>query len=969
MRVERLLGRARELASLDRSIAALDAGQTPAIAVVGEPGIGKSRLLTELAMRADARRFLVLSGSASELERELPFWIFVEALDEYLQALEPARFEGLDERIRRELSHIFPALARFAVVGEVAFPDERYRTHRAVCSLLEWLAATTPLVLILDDIHWADPASVELVGGLLRRPPAAPVLLALAMRPRQAPERLTAAVERAHRGGSLTRLEVGGLSYDETCEFLGEAFRGPAATALFDDSGGNPFYLEQLAHSLAGEGAAGGREQPLTGLGVPPAVAAALADEIGVLSARARLVLQGAAVAGDPFEPELAAAAAAVPETVALEALDELLERDLIRETDVPRRFRFRHPLVRRAVYEGARGGWRLAAHQRCASALEARGASAADRAHHVQRCGRKGDAADVATLRNAAEWASQRAPASAAVWFGDALRLLADDASVELRVGMTLSRARSLIATGQFPEGHAALLDSIDLVSTAAPALRVRLTSACAGVERLLGRHEQAHTRLVEAVAELTDESSAEAAALAIDLAMDAFARMDYPRMRDNAEGALSIARLLGDRPLFAAASSVLAFALAAGGATVQAQAAVVDATTLVAALDDGELGIRLDAAANLAGAELYLDHYPAAEHHAQRALSVARTTAQSEFIPLADSILGQVKLLTGQLNEAGLLLDNAVECARLSGNVQALAGNLVNRSLTALAAGNLDIALCTAEENAELTQGLDQSLVCAAGFALASVLLEHDDRQRSVDVLLTSSGGHELPLIPGVWRTRALELLTRCWLKLGHFSEAERAATAAQGTAEALHLGMADALAGRAAAAIALAHGDPDDAATLATASAIAADQIGSPVEAGLARLLAGRALSQAGQREPAVAQFKLAAAQLHACGAVRYRAATEFELRRLGHRTHRRTDPGTNSAVGGVASLTQRELEVAHLVVDRRTNSQIAETLFLSQKTVETHIRNIFRKLHVTSRAELARSVERNSPRRNR
>ena len=87
---------------------------------------------------------------------------------------------------------------------------------------------------------------------------------------------------------------------------------------------------------------------------MPTTVAAALTEELGLLSQRARRLLEGAAVAGDPFEPELAAAAAAAEASTAVDALDELLQLDLVRPTDVPRRFRFRHPLVRRAVYEGS---------------------------------------------------------------------------------------------------------------------------------------------------------------------------------------------------------------------------------------------------------------------------------------------------------------------------------------------------------------------------------------------------------------------------------------------------------------------------------------------------------------------------------------------------------------------------------------------------------------------------------------
>jgi hypothetical protein len=172
-----------------------------------------------------------------------------------------------------------------------------------------------------------------------------------------------------------------------------------------------------------------------------------------------------------------------------------------VRGTEVPRRFRFRHPLIRRAVYESTPAGWRLGAHARSAEALATRGASAAARAHHVERSARQGDAAAIATLREAGDAAVQRAPASAAAWFSHALRLLPDRAPAEVRIELLLSRASALVATGQFADGHAALLHSIGLVPAGAVALRVRLTTACAGVEHLLGRHDQAHARLASAM------------------------------------------------------------------------------------------------------------------------------------------------------------------------------------------------------------------------------------------------------------------------------------------------------------------------------------------------------------------------------------------------------------------------------------------------------------------------------------
>ena len=115
-----------------------------------------------------------------------------------------------------------------------------------------------------------------------------------------------------------------------------------------------------------------------------------------------------------------------------------------------------------------------------------------------------------------------------------------------------------------------------------------------------------------------------------------------------------------------------------------------------------------------------------------------------------------------------------------------------------------------------------------------------------------------------------------------------------------------------------------------------------------------------AEADQTDRAVAELQRAAAAFDACGALRYRDSAERELGKLGHRPHRRTHAGKTDGTG-IDSLTERELQVARLVVDRKTNPQIATELFLSQKTVETHLRNIFRKIDVSTRVELARVVE--------
>ena len=206
---EHLVGRAETCSVFDESLLGLAHGPPPAaLALIGEPGIGKTRLLAEAAARADAHGYLVLRGAASELERDLPFWVFVDALDEHVRGLEPHSLDALDDGTRDTLAEILPSLNPPAGSRATAVLHDRYRVHAAVRDLLERLAAATPLVLLVDDLHWADTASIELFGALLRRPPDAPILVAASLRPRQAPGRLSAALERAHRSGVLQRIEI-----------------------------------------------------------------------------------------------------------------------------------------------------------------------------------------------------------------------------------------------------------------------------------------------------------------------------------------------------------------------------------------------------------------------------------------------------------------------------------------------------------------------------------------------------------------------------------------------------------------------------------------------------------------------------------------------------------------------------------------------------------------------------------------
>ena len=485
---------------------------------------------------------------------------------------------------------------------------------------------------------------------------------------------------------------------------MGDRVDNAEVAVLYEETGGNPLYLEQLARSFdrAG-GPASAADAALGGIGIPSAVAASLSEELGVLSDQARLVLDGAAVAGDPFEPDLAADAAETSEAVA-EGVDELLQLDLIRQTDVPRRFRFRHPLVRRVVYETTRGGWRLGAHERCAKALAARGATAAARAHHVERSARQGDLTAVAVLREAGEAAARLAPASAAHWLGAALRLLPETAPSEERVALLLARAGSLAAR----VGSPTAVSISSTVSTSpcemhrngvsVPRPRAPPSSTCSAFRRRPMGTLRAHLPISRA-------SSADAVALMIELSADGLPAGDFDAMRVWAERAVAAARPLGDRPLLAAAAAVRAWASATAGDGESAQEHCDEATDLIDQLSD-EVLARLDALANLATADLFLDRFPAGYPPRPARARDRPRDRPGRPCPARGGDARRSLWVQGKPREAGKLFDAAVEAARLAGNAQSLAWMLFNRSIAAVVAGDLDVALSTAEESVELEE-----------------------------------------------------------------------------------------------------------------------------------------------------------------------------------------------------------------------------------------------------------------------
>ena len=934
--------------------------------IVGEPGIGKSRLIADLLERAPSRGFLAVGGRASELERDVPFAVWQDALTLVLPQAAERLKHRLASEYQCELSAVFPSLAGEGEQGvALALPGERYQLHRAFAALLEALAAKQPLVLALDDLHWADAASVEAVLHMVERPPAAPVLLALAYRPRQLDPDLANHLESAAQRG-VERIELAPLAWSAAAQLVPRELPSDLRRQLYRNSGGNPFYLEQLVRAARQDEARVGVALRRRGdARVPMAVAAAISRELAALSATGRRVLEGAAVAGDSFTPEIAAAAAQVPVDQTLEVMDELVEHDVVRPMHAAGRFRFRHPIIYQVVYGGAPPGWRITAHARVASHLAERGAPATARAPHVERFAGPGDRVAIAVLKEAATIATTRAPATAARWFQAALALL-EPGSPDAQ-DLLAGAAVTLAFAGQLLEARDAFQDLLVMLEPGVSPERTMITRFAAMVEYLLGHLDQGRQLILDLLEQVPDDS-AEACELRVELAYGGFIAADWPAVREWARAAL--AGPFPEPNLHAAALSLHALGDYGLGDTEGAKARAGEARQLVDGLADQQLMTRLEAISVLAWAEFCLEDLERSVTHATRGIQISQAFQQGHLIVAMEVVQALGLLAQGMFARASSIAQDAIESSRLSATKLFECWALTTRCDAELQAGDARQAVNVGEQAREAARESRSPWGSVADPYLAEAYLEAGHPDRCLATMLDAHGNPRLPPFP-YYAPRCHETLMRAYLRQGDVDAAGAQSLAAAAAAERIGLPGARAVGARAQAEIALVREDTEEALLTAREAVAFAEAAALPVEAARCRVVVGRALAAGGQRAAAAGELGRAHRELANHGAQRYRDRAASELRRLGTLAARNEvagdangpPPRSPSAVGAQwRALSEREREVATLVARGHTNKEIASKLGLAEKTIASHLARIFKRLGLTSRAELAAIAER-------
>lgn len=953
-----LVGQQHVLQTFTESLDAAAGASFQLLGLIGEPGAGKTRLLGELATTAHQRRLRVLRGRATEFEQLMPFGVVVDALDDHLETTADVLTERLGPVMARSLAAVFPALS-------AALPEEpgpaadvsglaRYRLYRTIRQLLDELARPSGLVLVLDDMHWADDPSAELLDHLVRHPPRGRVLVAIAYRPAQVSPRLAALFETAAQTpGSHGRLvPVEPLNEAEVAQFLGPKVSRTRARTLYETTGGNPFYLEALSRSDQ-------RVTPIATIEddgeLPRPVQAALQVELDGLSPTALQVAQAAAVAADEFEPDLVAVAAEVAQESALAAIDELVARDVIRPAQSMGRFGFRHPLVRHAVYSSTAAGWRFGAHARIAAHLADIGAPATMRAHHVERSGRLGDEAAVDTLIEASRSVTAQAPATAAHWLTAARRLMATDHQAQPELLLELATAQAV--SGQITEGRDTAREALRLLPPDDLVRRARAAKVCSMMERMLGRPHQGRTVLLDELHRITDPRSAAAVTLRLRLVADSLVRSDF-------RAAQAVLDLMPDSAPGWQPGLVMATAamrpLPALAATRYDDAIrhIDKAGDLVDAAPDEHIAEWLDVINWLCWTEMMMGRHVSSRQRFDRALAIARSAGQSYLLPYLLAGQARTLIMLGQLAEAGIVAEEAAEVARLLGTTgQELVTALTLQCLVASWCGDDDSALKLGDEAMRRSADTVEQWGTMAQYAHALALINAGRTDEGAKEMVVACDGFRRPKLDTATLMRCCEVMAKTEADRGRADEAARWARRA---ARLAHPGIE---ASTALARLTQAHAERGaDPAAAAAHAKEAADALGAAdmrLDCGRARLAAGLAYAEIGERTLALEELRAATEIFAACGARNLHGQAVREQRRLGVRV-----PVSTSRSSGPHGLSGRESEVAALVTEGYTNHQIAERLFISDRTVETHLSRIFAKLGVSSRVGVANALTQQS-----
>jgi DNA-binding CsgD family transcriptional regulator len=940
--VARICGREAEIQALGEALGRVATGGPAIVLVEGEAGIGKTRLLAKALEDARGRGMQVAAGRAEELERTRPFGVLAAAFGCARSAPDPRRAAIAGLLASQGAGDLGP-------ITVTSDPGLRFRVVDAFADLVEELALGGPLMIGLDDLQWADPSSLLTVGALARRFTDLPVGVIGCVRP-------------SPRGAELDRLagalEAAGARHLVLHPLTGEAVTGLVAQTVAAEPGprllaevagaaGNPLFITELLAALAQEGAittAGGQAEA-TETVLPPTLRLTILRRVSFLPEPTLQALRSASILGSGFSPSDLATITGRPAVDLSVALAEAIRARVLEDDGA--RLRFRHELIRDAIYQDLAGSVRRALHREAGQRLALAGATALQIAEHLARGATPGDPEAVTWLTRAAREAAPRSPDVAAELLGRAAGLMAPGDPGRDR--LLAERATSLMWAGRIADAEAACRSLLgrDLDQSAEGAVQI-----CLGHTLLAGGRARDGLRELEQAGQsplLTGAERAEAQAWA------------------------SLARLLlGDLDGAAAAATQARPAAVAAGDHLAASVAMVSLAQ-VSELR-GDLG---DALQIIDDAVRLADDSPGRLGHR---------------FPIHD-FRGHILITLDRLDDARATIETGTRISEELGTRWALANYHAVRALERFVAGHWDEAVAEIETDTGLAGAPGESynnLLRRRG-VLSLIRLHRNDLRGARDAVGAAPG--ELPGA-GAYRADwsawaqallleadgeladALEMLSDCWdrcarpglaveypvigpdlvrLALGA-GEGGRARDVAAAVASVASRNEVPWITGAALRCQGLAANDAE----MLQAAVSAYASRPRPLELALTCEDAGAAFARRANVARAGQLLDQAITIYERLDAARDLARAEAALRQMGirrgrHVTHSR-------AQSGWPSLTPSEQAVVDLVAEGLSNPQIGQRLYVSRRTVQTHLAHVFAKLHITSRTQLAAEAAR-------
>jgi DNA-binding CsgD family transcriptional regulator len=909
-----LLGREFERQTLDRLLADARLGRSGVLALVGEPGIGKTALLDQAAANADGMR--VLRARGVESEAEVPFGGLLELLRPALGAVD--QIPGPQAEALSGALALRPAKA-----------GDRFAIGAATLSLLAAFAEHEPLLVLIDDAHSLDPSSSETLRFAFRRLLADPIAVLIAARSGE-PSLLD--------GSDLPQLELGGLDRKAAARLAAssapEGALASAADRLYEETGGNPLALVELAADTSWLGHA----SPEAPLPISASIAQAFLRRSGSLPDETRSMLVLAAASDDGDLATLGRAAASLG--LGVEALAAAEDAGLV--VLGPGSVEFRHPLVRSAVYGEADADERRAAHRALAGALPDRKLD--QRAWHLASAAIGPDAAASAALEAAGVRARERSAYSVAASAFERGARLATDAAAQPDL---LHKAADSALNAGLGERAAALLDEAHAADPLEP-FASRIDHLRGYLLSRRGRVMEGHAMLVAAAERAARDDPELAIVMLAEASLASFYCGAAGQMLRTAERANELlTEGVGVRPRFFAYSSLGAAQVVAGDG--EAGAAVLRAAAEI--LDASE-ELREDPRLLMWAAvgPLWLrEESEEARARVDRALAYARERSGAGTLPGLLHMIARVQAMSDAWPAAQAGYHEALRLSRESGQQTEEAAALAGLAWLEARQG--------AEEQCRLHAGAGRALCSEFGLGLYEVwsvialgeldlglgrpeaAIEHFEAQQR---LLDELGILDVDLSP-------VPELVDAYLRLGRAADASVLVGPFVAAAEAKGQPWAMARAARCLGLVG-SRAELDDR----FGEALALHERTPDVfETARTRLAYGSRLRRERQRVRAREELRAALELFDCLGPTRWADLAQAELAATGE-TARRRDPST------LDDLTPQELQVGLLLAEGRTTRQAAAALFLSPKTVEYHLRNVYRKLGIASRDELARAI---------